>query len=106
MRKKYPDKTTGKLKERRYGLRIDDDIEVYIVAGDMLRVVKGRVLNFKDGIQLIDEDGYYHKVSYDWITDYKVIKHNRPHPIDDPEYKKAPKKSKTTQKPKFDTAYG
>lgn len=106
MRKKYPDNTTGKLKERRYGLRIDDDIEIFIVAGDMLRVVKGRVLNFKDGIQLMDEDGYYHKISYDWITDYKVIKHNRPHPIDDPEYKKTPKKAKTPQKPAFDRAYG
>lgn len=106
MKKKFPDKTTGMIKDRRYGLRIDDDIEVYIVAGDILRVIKGRVLSYKDGIQMIDEDGRYHKISYDWITDYVILKHNRPHPIDDPEYKKKPKKTKTPQKPQFDKAYG
>ena len=105
--KKFQDKFTGKLKDRRYGVRIDDDIEVYIVAGDTLRVVKGKVLNYKDGIHLIDQDENYHKVSYDWITDYIVLRHNRPHPFEDPEYEKKPvKKVKGTQVSQIDTAYG
>ncbi len=99
------DVTTGPLKKRRYGLRIDDEVEVFIVAGDVLRVVKGRVLTYKDGLQLIDSDGYYHKVSFDWITDFKVLKHNRPHPSEDPEYEKRVKKQKQEPKPNVDNAY-
>jgi hypothetical protein len=85
---KYSDVTTGKITERRYGLRIDDDIEVYIIAGDALRIVKGRVLDHKKDLHLEDEDGYYHRISFDWVADIVVLKHNRPHPAEDPEYKR------------------
>ena len=97
--------TTGPLKERRYGLRIDDEVEVYIVAGDVLRVVTGRVLTHKDGLHLIDSDGFYHKVSFDWITDLRVLKHNRPHPSEDPEFERRAKKPKPQPKPSVNNAY-
>jgi hypothetical protein len=85
---KYDDVTTGKIIDRRYGLRIDDDIEVYIIAGDTLKVVKGRVLDHKKDLHLEDEDGYYHRISFDWVADIILLKHNRPHPTEDPEYKR------------------
>lgn len=82
----YKDIVRGKLRERRFGLRVDDDIEVYIVGGDILRVVRGRILEHKNGLHLIDEDGHYHRISYDWVTDIIVLRHNRPHPSEDSEY--------------------
>ena len=63
-RGKLDDKTTGKLKERKFGLRIDDDVEVYIIAGDQLRIVKGRVLDYKKDLHLEDSKGFYHKISF------------------------------------------
>jgi hypothetical protein len=90
MKNKHKDITTGKLSDRRFGLRIDDDVEVYIVGGDSLRVVRGRILDYKKDLQIIDEDGYYHKISYDWITDIVVLRHNRPHPSEDAELKREP----------------
>ena len=82
----FKDITKGKLKERRFGLRVDDDIVVYIVGGDVLRVVRGRILEHKSGLHLVDEDGHYHRISYDWVTDIIVLRHNRPHPAEDKEY--------------------
>ncbi len=106
----YGDSFGGALKERRFGLRVDDDVIVYIVGGDILRVVQGRVLEHKKGLHLVDEEGYYHRISYDWVTDIIVLQHNRPLPGDDPEYKrKSPspraKTPKAQQSPPTDQAY-
>ena len=106
----YSDTFDGPLKERRFGLRVDDDVIVYIVGGDILRVVQGRVLEHKKGLHLVDEDGYYHRISYDWVTDIIVLQHNRPVPGEDPEFKrKAPspkaKAPKAQQTPPTDQAY-
>ena len=106
-RKKKPefkDKTKGPLRQRRYGVQIDDDVVVYIVGGDTLRVVKGKVLDHRKELQLVDDEGFYHRISYDWITDLVVLAHNRPHPSDDPEYKKKSEK-KPVKKPPPDHAY-
>ena len=80
----------GPMARRRFGLRVDDDVIVYIVGGDILREVKGRVLEHKKGLHLVDEDGFYHRVSYDWVTDIIVVRHNRPNPTEDPEFKRRP----------------
>jgi len=90
----YRDRISGPLKKRRYGIRIDDDVIVYIVGGDTLRIVEGRVLRHKRGLHLIDDEGYYHRISYDWVTDIVIKTHNRPHPNDDKEFSK---KKKTTK---------
>jgi hypothetical protein len=102
---KFKDKTTGKLKERRFGLRIDDDVEVYVIAGDQLRVVKGRVLDYKKDLHLEDTKGHYHKISYDWVADIVVLSHNRPHPSEDPEFRRPKEPEPVAQKPKQDHAY-
>jgi hypothetical protein len=102
---RYKDKTTGKIRERRYGLRIDDDVEVYIIAGDMLRTVKGRVLDYKKDLHLVDEDGFYHKISFDWVADIIVLAHNRPHPLEDPELKRPKAPQPVVEKPPEDHAY-
>ncbi len=105
---KYGDVTTGKIINRKYGLRVDDEIEVYIIAGDMLRIVKGRVLDHKKDLHLVDDDGLYHRISFDWVADIVVLKHNRPHPSDDPEFKrhKEPKvKPNVPKPPPLDHAY-
>ena len=101
----------GTLNKRRFGLRIDDDVVVYIVGGDLLRVVKGRVLEHKKGLHLVDEEGHYHRISYDWVTDIIVLRHNRPAPGEDPELrKKSPaqpraKAAAAPQGPPTDQAY-
>ncbi len=97
--KGFQDRITGSIKNRRFGIRIDDDITVYIVGGDTLRVIEGRVLQHKSGLHLVDTDGYYHRISYDWVTDILIKRHNRPHPKDDKEYAKKKKKRKPS-KPK------
>jgi len=105
---KYSDVTTGKIIDRRYGLRVDDDIEVYIIAGDTLKIVKGRVLDHKKDLHLEDEDGYYHRISFDWVADIVVLKHNRPHPTEDPEYKRKKEpsvKPEARKSPPQDHAY-
>ena len=105
----HRDVTTGKIRQRRFGIRIDDDIIVYVVGGDTLRVIEGKVLQHKSGLHLVDTDGYYHRISYDWVTDIVITRHNRPHPKDDKEAA-AKRRRKTKQaKPKepdnLDTAY-
>jgi len=103
------DRTTGKISERRFGIRIDDDVIVYIVGGDTLRVIEGRVLHHKSGLHLVDTDGYYHRISYDWVTDIVIKKHNRPHPKDDKERVTRKKRKTKPAKPKepdnLNTAY-
>lgn len=95
---KYRDKTTGKIKERKFGIRVDDEVEVYIIAGDQLRIVKGRILDYRKDLHLLDEDGFYHKISFDWVADIVVLAHNRPHPSDDPEYKRPKEPENEVQK--------
>ena len=102
---KFKDKTKGKIKERRFGLRIDDDVEVYIIAGDQLKVVQGRVLDYKKDLHLEDKDGLYHKISFDWVADIIILAHNRPHPSDDPEYKRKKEPEPVIEKPPEDHAY-
>ena len=85
-------------------------VTLTIVGGDMLRVVCGRVLEHKKGLHMVDEDGHYHRISYDWVTDIIVLRHNRPVPNEDPEYKrKAPtpkaKASAQASGPPTDQAY-
>ena len=104
-KQKFEDKTTGKIKERRYGLRIDDDVEVYIIAGDQLRIVKGRILDYKKDLHLEDEKGRYHKISFDWVADIIVLAHNRPHPSEDPEFKRPKPPAPVVEKPPEDHAY-
>lgn len=98
--KEFRDSISGPIKNRRFGIRIDDDVTVYIVGGDTLRVIEGRVLQHKSGLHLIDTDGYYHRISYDWVTDIVVKRHNRLHPKDDDEYAKKKKKKRKAPKPK------
>lgn len=102
---KYKDKTTGKIKERRYGLRIDDDVEVFIIAGDQLKVVRGRILDYKKDLHLEDDKGFYHKISFDWVADIVVLGHNRPHPAEDPELKRPKTPEPIIEKPPQDHAY-
>ncbi len=102
---KYKDKTTGKIKNRKFGIRIDDEVEVYIIAGDILRIVKGRILDYKKDLHLLDDEGYYHKISFDWVADIIVFKHNRPHPSDDPEYRRPKPIEPLVEKPPEDHAY-
>ena len=85
-----PDTLDGPLSKRRFGLRVDDEVIVYIVGGDLLRVVKGRVLEHKKGLHLVDEEGHYHRISYDWVTDIIVLRHNRPAAAEDPELRRKP----------------
>ncbi len=103
------DRITGKINNRRFGIRIDDDVIVYIVGGDTLRVIEGRVLHHKSGLHLVDSDGYYHRISYDWVTDIVIKKHNRPHPKDDKERVTRKKRKTKPAKPKepdnLNTAY-
>jgi hypothetical protein len=104
-KEKYGDRTTGRIKERRFGIRIDDDVEVYIIAGDVLRIVKGRVLDYKKDLHLIDDEGYYHKISFDWVADIVVLSHNRPHPSEDPEFQRPKQPEPVVEKPPEDHAY-
>ncbi|MDG6224426.1 MAG: hypothetical protein QCI82_02825 [Candidatus Thermoplasmatota archaeon] len=100
----FPDVHKGPLRDRSFGLRVDDDIEVQIIAGNSLISMRGRILSLKDDLEIVDEDGYYHKVVMDWIVDTKVIRHNRPSPEKDPEMIRRPLKAKL-KKPLVDHAY-
>jgi hypothetical protein len=104
-RSKFTDQTTGKIKERRFGIRIDDDVEVYIIAGDQLRIVKGRILDYKKDLHLEDDKGLYHKISFDWVAEIVVLGHNRPHPSEDPEYQRKKEPEPVIEKPPADHAY-
>ena len=101
----FNDVIDGKLKNRQFGLRVDDDIEVYIVGGDTLRVVKGRILEHKNGLHIIDVEGHYHRISYDWVTDIIVLKHNRPHPSQDSEYQWEHTEEEIIEETPIDYAY-
>jgi hypothetical protein len=79
------DRYDGPLKNRSFGLRIDDDVEVQIIAGNSLISITGRIISFKDDLELVDSAGSYHKITMDWIVDVKLIGHNRPIPELDPE---------------------
>ncbi|MCD6383657.1 MAG: hypothetical protein J7L88_04275 [Thermoplasmata archaeon] len=106
--KEYPDVFDGPLRERRYGLRIDDEVEIQYIAGNELKTIRGRLLEFKNDIELVDEEGYYHQIIYDWVVDIKVIKHNRPPPSEDQELlsmKKPKKGGKKSPPPPPDQAY-
>ncbi|MBN1540383.1 MAG: hypothetical protein JW939_09585 [Candidatus Thermoplasmatota archaeon] len=79
------DVATGELKTRHFGIRIDDDIEVLVIAGNELIKVRGRLLAMKDDLEIIGEDGLYQKIIVDWVVGIKVLKHNRPTPDKDNE---------------------
>ena len=102
---KYPDIFTGPLKKRRYGIRIDDDIEVMVIAGNTVITIEGKVLSMGDELELLDIEGYYHRIILDWVVDLKIIKHNRLPRDRDPEFSKKPVRSKT-KKISVDHAYG
>lgn len=88
----------GPLNKRRYGLRIDDDIEVQIIAGNTLITLEGRVLSMKNDLEILDVEGNYHKIFMDWIVDIKLIEHNRPRPEKDPEITRRRVKQKPKKK--------
>jgi hypothetical protein len=94
----------GELKKRRYGIRIDDDIEVMVIAGNEVITVKGRLLSMKDDLEIFDTDGHYHKIIMDWVVGIKVLKHNRPTPETDKELIKKPTRTKP-KKTSVDHAY-
>ncbi len=102
----YQDITGGKLSERRFGVRIDDEVEVTIMAGDQPRLVRGRVLKQKKYLELEDEEGRYHRIYYDWIVEIVLLKHHRPHPLADPELvEKSANEKRFTPHKGHDTAY-
>ena len=92
--KDIEDRFDGELKNRRYGIRIDDDIEVTIIAGNDILKVRGRLLSMRDEIELVDEDGHYNQLMADWVVAIKVIGHNRPLPEKDQELIKKPTRTK------------
>jgi len=94
----------GPLKDRSFGLRVDDDIEISVIAGNSLINYKGRILAIKDDLELLDDEGSYHKIVMDWMVDIKLIRHNRPLPEQDPEMVKRPVKQKP-KKASVDHAY-
>jgi len=94
----------GPIKKRRYGLRIDDDLDITIIAGNTLMNVEGRLLSDNDDLEIVDTEGYYHRVIMDWVVDIKVIRHNRPPQSMDPEMAKRPVKQKPKKLPP-DQAY-
>lgn len=96
----YPDIITGPIKDRRFGLRIDDDIHVLVMAGDHPVEIEGRLLRHTTtALEMVDSEGNYHWISNDWIIKIQLKRHNRPHPKDDPEYKKPkPKKENKVAK--------
>ena len=101
----YTDIFDGPLKKRRYGIRIDDEIEVLIIAGNTLITVVGKVLSMGDELELMDTEGFYHRIMLDWVVDLKVIRHNRLPRDKDPEMVKRPVRTKQKKTP-VDQAYG
>lgn len=95
---------TGELKSRRYGIRIDDDIEVLVIAGNELIKVNGRLLSMKDDLELVDGEGKYVKIIMDWVVSIKVLDHNRPPPDKDTELSRKTMKTKP-RKVSVDHAY-
>jgi hypothetical protein len=98
------DRYDGPLRNRSYGLRVDDDVDVQIIAGNSLISVMGRILSFKDDLEIVDTSGCYHKITMDWIVDIRLIKHNRPLPELDPEVVRKTVKPKL-KKSSVDHAY-
>ncbi len=94
----------GELKKRRFGVRIDDDVVITVIAGNDIVTVKGRLLSMKDEIELVDEDGNYNQIMADWVVAIKVLKHNRPLPEKDNELVRKPPKAKP-KKASVDHAY-
>jgi hypothetical protein len=94
----------GELKKRRYGIRIDDEIEVLVIAGNELIKIQGRLLSMKDDLEVVDKDGFYQKIIMDWVVGIKVLKHNRPTPETDKELIKKPTRTKP-KKASVDHAY-
>ncbi len=94
----------GEIKARKYGIRIDDDLEITIIAGNELLTIKGRLLSMKDDIEIVTLDGNYQKIILDWVVAIKVIAHNRPTPDKDKEFAKKPIKAKP-KKTSIDHAY-
>lgn len=84
----------GELKKRRFGIRIDDDVEITVIAGNEIITVAGRLLSMKDEIELLDVEGRYVQIMADWVVSIKVLNHNRPLPEKDSELAKKPMKSK------------
>lgn len=94
----------GPLKKRRFGLRIDDEVEIQVIAGNTLITLEGRILSMKDDMEIIDQEGFYHRVFMDWIVDIKLKNHNRPRPEKDPELARKVVKQKPKKSP-VDHAY-
>jgi hypothetical protein len=102
--KELDDILVGELKSRRFGIRIDDEVEVTVIAGNEIIKVKGRLLSMKDEVELVDEEGNYNQIMADWVVAIKVIKHNRPLPENDKELSKKPPRAKP-KKASVDHAY-
>ncbi len=94
----------GPIKNRRYGLRIDDEVDVTVIAGNTLMNVEGKVLAYNDDLEIVDGEGFYHRIVMDWVVDIKIIKHNRPPQNLDPEFAKRTTRAKA-KKPHVDQAY-
>jgi len=94
----------GELRSRRFGIRIDDQVEVTVIAGNEIIKVEGRLLSMKDEVELIGTDGNYIQIMSDWVVAIKVLEHNRPIPEKDKELVKRPVKSKP-KKTSVDHAY-
>jgi len=94
----------GELKQRRYGIRIDDDLEILIIAGNELLTIEGRLLSMKDDLEIVDSEGRYQKIIMDWVVSIKILNHNRPAPDRDQELVKKPVRQKP-RKTTVDHAY-
>ena len=94
----YADVYDGPLKDRRFGLRIDDDIEVLFMAGDIPKKIEGRLLRQSTSyLEILDSDGVYHLIHNDWVVMVTLKRHNRPYPSDDPELKKKTRAKKKAE---------
>lgn len=100
----YQDIFEGELKKRKFGIRIDDNVEITVIAGNELLVIRGRLLSMKDDLELVDEDGNYVKIIMDWVVTIRVLEHNRPRPDVDSELIKKSIKTKP-KKANVDHAY-
>ncbi len=101
----FQDIFDGPLKERKFGFRIDDEVIATIMAGDEAMILQGRLLRHSATyVEILDEEGTYHRVNNDWIITVELVKHKRPHPSEDKEYKKkkSGKKDKKDEKKQND----
>ncbi len=94
----------GELKNRRYGVRIDDEVVITVIAGNDIMSIKGRLLSMKEEIELVGDDGCYIQIMADWVVAIKVLKHNRPLPEKDKELVRKPIRTKP-KKASVDHAY-